>query len=317
VSSLLLSPTCLSPIDGLVDFAREVKPFHTKILDTGITLAFRDSIAGGITEQYHALIEQRFDYAMGVCFPDILPCDNQGFEVELFDDMGFEPTTKYEVKLEHSEYPTGTYNVHGNPLFYHFNLCLDEGQPQGIRNAETTVLAISAADDLRVRVSLLHPSKVVSGDQIEFTTISSIFASSDVEHVISQIAGKRFELRLVDPSAFDSGSWFRETYLLVDTETDQFLTHTNPFFADLIDLGYRIRLRDAGQIICGSGFEFQPFEVALYDSSGEQCESTCDGQFAGGVDDGTSPASPTTISTSINESLIIIDDFFVEQTVIF
>jgi hypothetical protein len=87
VSSLLFSPTCLNPLQGLVDFAKEVKPFHTKILETTQSFAFRDDIEGEVTETLYKLIEQRFNLHRDDCVPDSTPCYLQGFEVGLFDGV--------------------------------------------------------------------------------------------------------------------------------------------------------------------------------------------------------------------------------------
>ena len=136
MSSFLFSPLCLDPLTGVVDFTSDAKPFHTKVVQAGVTISFADSIKIAFTEQLYMDLDQLFHTHTGGCKTEPVPCTSDGFESEVYDDeFGFEPTLRYTL----AEYPVGTptvgqlnfvgYSAHGNPVFVVAELCADPEPP--------------------------------------------------------------------------------------------------------------------------------------------------------------------------------------------
>lgn len=124
MSSFLFSPLCLDPLQGILDFTTDVKPFHTKVIQAGISLSFADVMRVEVREQLHSDIEQLFHLHRGSCTIEQVPCVSDGFESEVYDDeVGFEPTIRYTT----AEFPVGTptvgmlnfvgFSAVGNPVF--------------------------------------------------------------------------------------------------------------------------------------------------------------------------------------------------------
>jgi len=140
MSSFLFSPLCLDPLQGILDFTADVKPFHTKVVQAGVSLSFSDTMKVSIREQLLSDIEQLFHTHRGNCAVEPVPCTTDGFESEVFDDeFGFEPTIRYTL----AEYPQGTptvgmlnfvgFSAAGNPVFVVAEDCppLDPICPEG------------------------------------------------------------------------------------------------------------------------------------------------------------------------------------------
>jgi hypothetical protein len=87
MSSFLFSPLCLDPLQGILDFTADVKPFHTKVIQAGISLSFFDAMTVGVREQLHSDIEQLFHLHRGNCSIEPLPCVSDGFESEVYDSL--------------------------------------------------------------------------------------------------------------------------------------------------------------------------------------------------------------------------------------
>lgn len=131
MSSFLFSPLCLDPLQGVLDFTVDIKPFHTKIIQASISLAFADTMRVGTREQLHSDIEQLFHLHRGNCITPQPICLSDGFESEVYDDeIGFEPTIRYST----AEFPVGTptvgmlnfvgYSASGNPIFIVLEECI-------------------------------------------------------------------------------------------------------------------------------------------------------------------------------------------------
>lgn len=136
MSSFLFSPLCLDPLQGVLEFTADVKPFHTKVIQAGISLSFTDTMAVGVREQLHSDIEQLFHLHRGNCNIEQTPCVSDGFESEVYDDeVGFEPTIRYTT----AEFPIGTqttgmlnfvgYSAVGNPVFIVLDECTTPPPP--------------------------------------------------------------------------------------------------------------------------------------------------------------------------------------------
>lgn len=130
MSSFLFSPLCLDPLRGILDFTTDVKPFHTKVIQAGISLAFADVLRVEVREQLHSDIEQLLHLHRGNCNTEQILCVSDGFESEVYDDeIGFEPTMRYTT----AEFPVGTptvgmlnfvgYSAVGNPVFIVLEEC--------------------------------------------------------------------------------------------------------------------------------------------------------------------------------------------------
>lgn len=131
MSSFLFSPLCLDPLQGMLDFTTDVKPFRTKVIQAGVSLTFTDTMNVSVREYLLSDIEQLFHMHRGVCTTPPVPCVNDGFESEVYDDeVGFEPTIRYTI----AEYPVGTptvgmlnfvgFSAAGNPVFIVADECL-------------------------------------------------------------------------------------------------------------------------------------------------------------------------------------------------
>lgn len=52
MSSYLFSSSCLDPLQGVLDFVSDVKPFRTKVIQAGVSITFSDSFAVAIVERW-------------------------------------------------------------------------------------------------------------------------------------------------------------------------------------------------------------------------------------------------------------------------
>lgn len=140
MSSFLFSPLCLDPLQGVLDFTADVKPFRTKVVQAGISILFSDTIRLSVKEELFFDLEQLFHTHRGNCVTAPIPCVEDGFESEVFDDeLGFEPTIRYTT----AEYPIGTptvgmlnfigFSAAGNPVFVVAEECVipDPPCPEG------------------------------------------------------------------------------------------------------------------------------------------------------------------------------------------
>lgn len=313
-NSLLFSPTCLDPLQGLIDFVGATKPYHTKIFDTGVTFSFRDDIVAVLSEDFHTVVESTFNTHRGECEPDTAVCPNEGFEVNVWeDDVGYEPTKLFSTTNIPNDFPTHTRSVLGEPLYYEVDACDPDNESGNRRFRETSVVTLSVdAVTNRYRISLLKPSLVQDGDDITFTTTKTTLARRPKRVVVelyNQVEGNVYTLRLVSPPTSDAAlSWFVDTYELVEQVSGAYLTASAPAATlPLMGTGYDIRIRDAYGQACPEGFEAEWYEVVQYEGLSEDCLSTCDGVFAGAPPP-PDCASPTTVRTNLCETLTILDD---------
>ncbi len=140
MSSFLFSPLCLDPLQGVLDFTTDAKPFHTKVVQAGVSLTFTETMRVSAKEYLFGDIEQLFHTHRGNCVVEPVPCTSDGFESEVYDDgFGFEPTIRYTL----AEFPVGTptagdlnfvgYSAAGNPVFVVAEDCIepDTACPEG------------------------------------------------------------------------------------------------------------------------------------------------------------------------------------------
>jgi hypothetical protein len=124
----------------MLDFTADVKPFRTKVIQAGVSLTFAETMTVGVKEYLLSDIEQMFHTHRGNCVVEPVPCVNDGFESEVYDDeVGFEPTIRYTM----AEYPIGTptvgmlnfvgFSAAGYPVFIVAEECLapDTACPEG------------------------------------------------------------------------------------------------------------------------------------------------------------------------------------------
>lgn len=214
MNTLIFSPTCQNPTEGLLEFAVDTKPFRTKILETNTYINFSENVTVRIKEEKLSLIELNFNYHTGICnpIPSVESCIIQGFEVELFDDdvtvlrddgnsmlsAGFEPTLQWEVTATNTGFPIGTRDVFGKPLFYDFKSCIevDDGdyeydkcvfgnlpdmrtQPHKIQLREI----YSAGNNAPIRIVVSSTTAMRENDEIRFRSLGiSKIALNPVYH---------------------------------------------------------------------------------------------------------------------------------------
>lgn len=230
-NSLILT-SCANPLTGLIDFVTDVKPFPTKIFETGVFLQFDDTIRCTLLEQKVSLIELNLDYHRGLClFPSAF---NQGFENEIFDVDGFEPTLSYTLVTENTGFPSYQTDVYGQQLFFQF-----PSTPSTVETADGDVEILSAAVNMRVmriycdyvggpiRITVASPYEITISDVVSIKSIGSsniiarLYQTSSVSpHEFSEIADKlqreNLIARLVEPTFYESDGWFRSTFELYD-----------------------------------------------------------------------------------------------------
>jgi hypothetical protein len=138
MSSLLFSTTCLNPIQGLIDFTLDTKPFHTKILTAGVQVLFEDNMDVDLSEESLFTIHQNFNLHTDHCVQPPDCCIIQGLETSVIEDsMGLEYVGDYSIVSDpyglQIDSTTNTtrrpiqwfigYNSAGIPVFYDFPHC--------------------------------------------------------------------------------------------------------------------------------------------------------------------------------------------------
>ncbi len=252
MSSLLFSPTCLSPIQGLVDFVTEVKPFRTKIFETGVMISVDDAIRTKVIETVNVLVESKFNYHQGLCeFPEPA-CIVQGFEHNLFDDSGFEPSHAFEILPTHSQQDiivnepiqlvqngVGTYarDVHGNVLYRQYVLCSDPVDislcADELTTVETrlTLRRLYTTNQGLIRFTVVPPNTLRTFDLISIPRIElsnlvrdlmnqqtqSPLELTQLEQMLTQ-PETSFVARRVEPDFASPDSWFGFTYEILSYE---------------------------------------------------------------------------------------------------
>lgn len=305
----------------MIDFVGATKPYHTKIFDTGVKLSFRDEVVAVLSDTLHLVVESTFNTHRGVCEPDVQPCIDEGFEVNVWDDsLGFEPTRHFSIVKTPTPFPTHQVSVLGEPLFYEIDPCDPENLVPNRRFRETSVVTLSVEPiTKRVRISLLKPSLLRDADDITFTTTETTIASPPLPIIVElfgNVAGKTYTLRRVSPPTnANEMSWFHDTYELQEQATGAYLLSTTVTVLPLPTTGYDIRVRDAYSQICPDGFEANPYEVVRYEGVSEDCVSNCDGVFVGSVPP-PDCSSPTTVTTSLCETLVVTDSISGALTIV-
>ncbi len=244
-NSLLFSPTCLNPLEGLVDFTLDVKPYHTKLLETGVLVRFDDLIKINIDEHKLSLIELLLNTHMGIC--DVPTMWAQGFENEPYEEdqllgsygnsmsvgLGFEPTTTYEITNEDTGYPANQVDGFGRPLYFRFpdsvagnveSTC--EAMPiESVPSLKIKVRRIfveTAGDPIRIEVELPAHLKHLDLFAFKSITLPQIIAKSSPQDVDVQSYQQLLQLltngeilaTLVTPTPQQSVGWFRGTFEL-------------------------------------------------------------------------------------------------------
>jgi len=86
MSSQLLSPGCLDPLQGMLDFTADAKPFRTKVVQAAVSLNFEETMIGSFVETFELELDQLFHRHRGHCKVAPIPCEVDGFETEPYGD---------------------------------------------------------------------------------------------------------------------------------------------------------------------------------------------------------------------------------------
>lgn len=198
----MFSPSCMSPVDGLVEFTKETKPFRTKILESEVFVEVEDKIHVRITESNLQLLESTHNYHTGICdtIPTIESCVIQGYECEPYGEQfirinngteiivggGYEPTLHWETTTTRTDFPMGKIDAYGRQLYYDFKSCanVDETDYEYDKCVFPNVPSERAQEhrvEVRelycdgnnspLRVTLNHPDSIRTNDQIRFNKI--------------------------------------------------------------------------------------------------------------------------------------------------
>jgi hypothetical protein len=207
MSSYLFSPICLNPLQGILDFTSDVKPFRTKVVEAGISLSFSDEIKLGITEQLLLDVDQLFHRHVGNCYVPPVPCVTDGFESEVYDDtFGFEPTIRYDtIELSLSTPTTDVlnfvgYGASGLPVFVVGYECLtsDTICPEGFEMVEYDVALFDYADpECLDTCNYTMVGKCTTGNGGVCTDISSTTIGASFTEALSIVDDQGVEL--MDP----------------------------------------------------------------------------------------------------------------------
>jgi hypothetical protein len=111
MSSFLFSNACLDPLQGVLDFTSDAKPFRTKVVQAEISVAFIDSFTTKFVDTLEIEIDQLFHMHRGICKQAPVPCViSDGFESEPFGDPNLLGDTPVVATLL---YPTTLYGEQG------------------------------------------------------------------------------------------------------------------------------------------------------------------------------------------------------------